>query len=99
MALEESSKELVTVNTHQGLYRYTQLPFGVASAPAIFQRTMDDTCILQGMERVACFIDDILITGMDDEDHLRRLQEVLERLRQHGIVVKKRKMHIFLVSQ
>ena len=51
--------------------------------------------ILQGMERVACFIDDILITGMDDEDHLRRLQEVLERLRQHGIVVKKRKMHIF----
>ena len=87
MALEESSKELVTINTHQGLYRYTRLPFGVASAPAIFQRTMDD--ILQGMERVACFIDDILITGMDDEDHLRRLQEVLERLWQHGIVVKK----------
>ena len=57
---------------------------------------MDDTCILQGMERVACFIDDILITGMDDEDHLRRLQEVLERLRQHGIVVKKKKnTHFF----
>ena len=91
MALEESSKELVTVNTHQGLYHYTRLPSGVASAPAIFQRTMDD--ILQGMERVACFIDDILITGVNDEDHLRRLQEVLERLRQHGIVVKK--MHIF----
>ena len=45
--------------------------------------------------RVACFIDDILITVMDDEDHLRRLQEVLERLQQHGIVVKRRKMHIF----
>ena len=42
MALEEFSKELVTVNTHQGLYRYTRLPFGVASAPAIFQQTMDD---------------------------------------------------------
>ena len=41
--------------------------------------------------RVACFIDDILITGMDDEDHLRRLQEVLERSWQHGIVVKKKK--------
>ena len=79
MALEESSKELVTVNTHQGLYCYTRLPFGIASAPAIFQQTMDG--ILQGIERVACFIDDILITGVDHEDHLRRLQEVLERLR------------------
>ena len=34
MSLEESFRELVTVNTHRGLYCYTQLPFGVASAPA-----------------------------------------------------------------
>jgi len=33
----------------------------VASAPAIFQRTMDT--ILQGIEGVACNLDDIIITG------------------------------------
>ena len=39
--LEEESKNLTTINTHRGLFRYNRLPFGVASAPAIFQRTMD----------------------------------------------------------
>ena len=50
MVLDEDSRQFVTVNTHLGLYRYTRLPFGVASAPAIFQHTMDT--ILQGLNHV-----------------------------------------------
>ena len=37
----EDAKKLTTINTHKGLFQYTRLPFGVASAPAFFQRTMD----------------------------------------------------------
>ena len=37
LPLNEAAKELVTTNTYKGLYCYTCLPFGVASAPAIFQ--------------------------------------------------------------
>lgn len=89
LRLEDTSKELVTINTHKGLYRYSRLPFGVASAPAIFQRTMDN--ILQGISRVQCYIDDILVSGVDDADHLRNLDEVLRRLAENGVTVKKEK--------
>ena len=39
--LDKDSTKYVTINTHQGLYQFSRLPFGVASAPAIFQRLMD----------------------------------------------------------
>ena len=48
LQLDDASMPYVTVNTHQGLYQYTRLLFGVASAPAIFQRLMDT--ILQGSQ-------------------------------------------------
>lgn len=41
MVLDDQSKELLTINTHRGLYRYNRLPYGVSSAPGIFQRTME----------------------------------------------------------
>lgn len=89
LPLDESSKPFVTINTHRGLYRYNRLPFGVASAPAVFQKTMDT--ILQGIEGVVCYIDDILITGKTPEEHLRHLEAVLERLKQAGVHVRRAK--------
>ena len=41
--------------------------------------------ILQGVDRAACYIDDIILTGTSDEDHLERLEEVLQRLQRHDI--------------
>ena len=37
LQLDDKAQELTTINTHKGLYKYTRLPFGVASTPAIFQ--------------------------------------------------------------
>ncbi len=51
----------MAINTHQGLYCFTKLPFGIASAPDLFQRAMDT--IFQGIPHILCYIDDILITG------------------------------------
>lgn len=77
--LEEESHDLTMINTHRGLYRFTRLPFGVASAPAIFQRVMDT--ILQGLPKVICYLDDILVTGSTDDEHLDNLEKVLQKLK------------------
>ena len=71
------------MNTHHGIYHYTRLPFGIASAPVLFRRLMGQT--LQGMEKVTCYLDDILITGTSDEEHLMNLSEVVQRLQNHGV--------------
>ena len=89
MVLDEESAKCLTINTHIGLYQCTRLPFGVASAPTMFQRAMD--MILQGIDGVICYIDDILVTGSTDEQHLERLEKVLQRLKDYGLGVKKTK--------
>ena len=93
MVLDEKSAQCLTINTHLGLFQYTRLPFGVASAPAMFQRAMD--VILQGVNGVICYIDDILVTGSTDEEHLERLEEVLKRLKEYGLRVKRSKCDFF----
>ena len=78
--LDNSSKEIVTINTHKSLFSYQRLPFGVSSAPGIFQRIMES--LLQGIPRVLVYLDDILITGVLQEEHLANLNEVLSRLQE-----------------
>ena len=89
LLLDEESRKLVTVTTHRGLYRYNRLPFGVASAPAIFQKLMEQ--VLQGVPDCICYIDDVLVTGKSDDEHLQHIGEVFERFDKFGLRVKKAK--------
>ena len=84
--LDEDSREFVTINTHKGLYRPRRLPFGVASASAIFQSKIEQ--VLQGIPMVVCRVDDILVSGKTDQEHLRNLTEVLSRLENAGLRLK-----------
>ncbi|KAM7284083.1 uncharacterized protein ISCGN_001186 [Ixodes scapularis] len=94
--MSEDSKKLLTLNTHKGLFAVNRLPFGVASAPALFQRIMDN--ILKGLPGVICYLDDILVTGATAEEHLRNLEAVFCTLQQKGVRVKREKCEFFKES-
>lgn len=91
--LDDESKKLTTINTHKGLFVYNRLPFGVASAPAMFQRIMEQ--VLAGLDGVVCFLDDILITGKNRGSHLQKVEIVLNRLQKSGFTVALNKCELF----
>ena len=94
--LDEASRRLVTINNHKGLFKYQRLPFGIASVPSIFQRVMEN--LLQGIPRVCVYLDDILVTGSTEEEHLAKLAEVLSRLGTAGMRLKREKCTFMLGS-
>ena len=94
--IDEESKRILVVNTSKGLFCYTRLPYGVSSAPGIFQRLMEN--VLQGIPNVIVYIDDILLTGANDEEHLKTLSLVLDRLEKAGFRARKSKCQFMVQS-
>ena len=80
--LDVDSRKFVVINTHKGL------PYGIFSAPGIFQRAMES--LLLGSQ--------CTITGETESEHLRSLEEVLKRLSKAGLRVKKCKCQFTVPS-
>jgi len=87
--LHSESTRLTTFITPFARYCFRRLPFGITSAPEIFQRKMTET--LQGLQGVAVYMDDIIVYGKDMEEHDLCLQKVLERVESAGLKLNKDK--------
>ena len=81
--IAEQDKEKTAFRTSSGqLFEFNQVPFGLCNAPATFSRLMDR--VLAGLHWETClfYLDDIIVFSSTWEEHLARLREVFERLRQ-----------------
>jgi len=89
LELSPESRYITTFTTHEGLFRYKRLCFGINSASEIFQKAVQD--MLKDIKGVKNISDDIIIYSQTKEDHISILQAVLERMRQWNITANKTK--------
>ena len=90
--LDEASSKLCIFNTPFGRYRFTRLPFGIKSAPEVFQNHMSE--MFADVEEVKVIVDDLLVWGKDDEEHDARLEQVLRRAREVNLKFNAKKCKI-----
>ncbi|XP_017494736.1 PREDICTED: uncharacterized protein K02A2.6-like, partial [Rhagoletis zephyria] len=83
LEVHSDDRRFLTLATPKGLFQPTRLMFGVACAPAIWQRWMEQ--LLSDIPGVSVFLDDIKVTAPDDSTHLHRIGEVLGRLDAHNM--------------
>ena len=96
LCLEEESQKFVAINTSKGLFHYNRLPLGISAATRIFQKVIEN--LLQKIANVVVYLDNILITGSSEEQHLTNLSEVLKWLQQAGLQLKKDKCEFLAAS-
>ena len=94
ISVDEHDRHKTAFATPNGLYEFNRMPFGLSTAPATFQRTMD--IILSGLTYVIClcYLDDVIVFGHDMYEHCERLETVLLGLREHNLRVKLSKCKI-----
>jgi transposase InsO family protein len=92
--VREEDKHKTAFITHEGLWEWNVLPFGLMAAPYTFMRLMDAT--LAGINYVfaLCYIDDILVFSPTFEKHLSDLAEVFDRLIRAGLSLRASKCHL-----
>ena len=96
--LDEPSSYLTTFNTPFGRYRWKRLPFGICSAPEIFQRKIHQ--LIEGLSGVEVVADDLVIVGFGDNEvdahrsHDANLLAVIQRCEQSGMKLNANKMQL-----
>ncbi|KAL7070427.1 hypothetical protein ACQ4LE_010332 [Meloidogyne hapla] len=83
--LDDESKKLCGVNTHRGIMQCQRLPFGVKSAPAIFQQLMDQ--MLSGIPGAFAYLDDIVIASPSMEKHIETIFELFSQIQRFGLKI------------
>ena len=81
--LSERARDYTAFATKRGLMRYTKLPFGLKTACATFVRLM--RIVTAGLDNVECYFDNLVIHSASWDSHVRDVEKLLMRLREHGL--------------
>ena len=72
-----------------GRFCFRRIPFGIKSAPEIFQSPMSD--LLKNREVCDAIMDEIIVYGKTAEEHDENLQNTFEVIKESGLKLNKAK--------
>lgn len=90
LKVAEVFRDITTITTFKGLFRFKRLPFGIETASAIFQQAMNFTLSGLGVG-VHAYIDDVVVAGATPQEHDARFHSTLRRLQDMGWKLKSEK--------
>ncbi|XP_032069854.1 uncharacterized protein K02A2.6-like, partial [Thamnophis elegans] len=96
LVVDDEAAEAQTIITHRGAFRCRRLQFGVSIAPGLFQSLMER--LLQGLQGVVPYFDDVLVSATTMDELMARLRMVLQKFQKVGLKVKRDKCQV-AVSQ
>ena len=94
MAQESQQYTAFTVG-NLGFYESTHMPFGLCNAPTTFQRLMQNTLGELNLMYCVIYLDDMIVFGHMEEEHLEHLHIVFERFREFNLKLKPSKCSFF----
>lgn len=96
--IDEDSQHFTSFRTTDGLFYFTVCPMGLTNSPATFMRLMNR--IFPDMNDVFLnyYMDDLLIYSDTIEEHAKHVERILQRLREHSLVLKPTKC-LFAVNE
>ncbi|MBW0582174.1 hypothetical protein O181_121889 [Austropuccinia psidii MF-1] len=81
--LTENAKKLLRIIVHCVIFEYLRMPFGIKNAPSHYQRMMNTIFPEELSEGwLIIYTDDIIVFTETWENHLTRLERVLQRIMQ-----------------
>ena len=86
--LHPDSKEKTAFITHQGIYQFKKLPFGLMNSPAAFTMVMSEVLRNINWKYALIYVDDIIVFSSSFEQHLQHLDAIFERMRTYGLRLK-----------
>ncbi len=81
-----------------GFWEFNRMPFGLTNAPATFQRLMESCMGDLHLTQCLLYLDDIIVFSSTFQEHVCRLENILERLSEHGLKLKPTKCCFFRKS-
>ena len=91
--MSEESKEKTSFITHNGIYQFNKMPYGLMNSGNTFQMNMSTVLNNMTWQNAIVYIDDVLCFSNNYEEHIEHLSAIFDRLRSANLKLNPKKCY------